>query len=72
MSKFIVGQNVKLNAYYLEEGKRIFGEKWEPQVITKPIQDIYEDGIHEPIYWFDQKDRDGGKMGFAESFLEAV
>jgi len=71
MSKFQIGQRLKLNQYYVLEGKRIFGETWNPKQLNAIVTNIIDDGKHEILYQFGT-DKEGNIISYAETFLELV
>ena len=72
MAKFKVGQKVKLTQEFMDDYKRLFKKTINKKLQEFNILRIYEDGVHDPIYFATQPDKRGNCKGFAEQFLELV
>lgn len=72
MSKFKVGQKVKLTQQFLTDYERLFKKLKSIKYHEFVVLSINDDGIHTPIYFATHPDRYGNCEGFAEQFLEAV
>ena len=70
MAKFKIGDELKLNNFYKEEYRKIFGK--DPKDKGGIVKEIYEDTKYDTIYFFTELDEHGNKDGIAEQFLELV
>lgn len=72
MAKFKAGQKVKLTQEFMDDYKRLFKKSIKEKFHEFIILRIYEDGIHDPVYFATEPNKRGNCVSFAEQFIEAI